>query len=314
MRYMKRFLEKIGISPNSLTELDWSHDAKFLLLDSTAGKALNVWETLRENHDKSGYWPIIIGDALEELEWLKPADDTCISVSAPNTQSLMALTDLTKDLSEQLAKLHSTTSKSLESLERQMTKPRETMATMIAAAATADAETITTIYSETMGPAEAIAKGELFDFESWLEHRNAQSSLEEILQTEPSFEHEPTECIGVLEAEPETPCSLLLVKSLESWHVPAHLAFGAWNECPPSYVHVAALKRWNAAQAAEIVSITRDSFYTRVQNPVESFDLAMALAEEHYAYCPDLVHQSDGSLKGLAQEILGASIWSFWWN
>lgn len=313
MRYMKRFLEKIGIQPASLTDLDWAPDSKFLLLTLTVEEALNAWETLRANHEKSGYWPIIIGDAAEELEWLKPPDESRISVAAPEAQSLMSMVSITENLQEQLSALNTLTQRSLSSWEAQMTKPRETIVTMIASATTADPKVLATIYSETMAPAEAIAKGDGFDFAAWVAHRCAQSSLQEFLDAEPTFEHQPTESIGVLEAEPEQPCSLLLVKSLESWHTPAHLAFGAWNACPPSYVHVAALKRWNTAQRAELVSITRDSFYVRVNDPVESFDMALALAEEQYAYCPDLVQQSDGSLKGLAQEILDASLWSFWW-
>ncbi len=313
MRYMKRLLEKVGVASNTLTELDWARDSKFLLLESTAGEALSVWEALRENHEKSGYWPIIIGDASEELEWLTPPDETRISVAAPNTEGLMQLTNQIQELSEMLSNVRSTTTNQITAISNQTGPWKETMTAMIESTAAADVESLTTIYSETMAPAEAIAKSELFDFIGWVEHRCKQSSPT-IIETEPSFEHEPTECIGALEAEPETPCSLLLVKSVESWHVPAHLAFGAWNDCPPSYVHVAALKGWNKQYAAEIVSITRDSFYTRVQNPVTTMKKAVSVAEQHYAYCPDLVHQSDGSLKGLAQEILNAELWSFWWS
>jgi hypothetical protein len=35
---------------------------------------------------------------------------------------------------------------------------------------------------------------------------------------------------------------------------------------------------------------------------------------EMYYFCPDVVDQGTGSVKALAESILGANVWFFWWD
>ncbi|WP_149828561.1 DUF4253 domain-containing protein [Streptomyces tailanensis] len=43
---------------------------------------------------------------------------------------------------------------------------------------------------------------------------------------------------------------------------------------------------------------------------------AEAVAAEHFAFCPDNIHQgtADGSLRTYVQSLLGEHTWSFWWD
>jgi hypothetical protein len=43
---------------------------------------------------------------------------------------------------------------------------------------------------------------------------------------------------------------------------------------------------------------------------------ALALAWEHFVYCPDRVYQCTrtGTLDELAAELLNAPVWYFWWD
>ena len=40
----------------------------------------------------------------------------------------------------------------------------------------------------------------------------------------------------------------------------------------------------------------------------------MELAEEQFAYCPDIVHQGVGTISALASMLLDGTAWYFWWD
>jgi hypothetical protein len=40
----------------------------------------------------------------------------------------------------------------------------------------------------------------------------------------------------------------------------------------------------------------------------------MELAQEHFIYCPELVHQGTQTLNSLAANICNNTIWNFWWD
>lgn len=111
---------------------------------------------------------------------------------------------------------------------------------------------------------------------------------------------------------------LLLVPVQESWQIPSILTFSGcgWNECPPTQVHIAFLKRWHEKYGAELLCMGKDSLYLLVKKPVQTREEALSLATEQYPYCPDNVLQGGGNstLSGGAIDLLDAKIWEFWWD
>ncbi|PSJ40585.1 DUF4253 domain-containing protein [Allosphingosinicella deserti] len=107
---------------------------------------------------------------------------------------------------------------------------------------------------------------------------------------------------------------LLLIPTAKSWEVPAYLAWGGWNACPPPAVHVAALKAWHERYGAELVGLNGDTLNLRVaRRPTERAE-ALALARDFYRYCPDIVDQGTGTLAPLAAGLMTSDWWYFWWD
>lgn len=94
----------------------------------------------------------------------------------------------------------------------------------------------------------------------------------------------------------------------------ARLRYGGWNDCPPPAVHVAMHRAWRERHGAMPVAVTFDVVECRVPRPPEDQAAAMALAEQHYGYCPDVVEQGVGTIADLAGGLLGGSTWYFWWD
>jgi hypothetical protein len=107
---------------------------------------------------------------------------------------------------------------------------------------------------------------------------------------------------------------LVLVPARASWQVPAHLAFGGWNECPPDEVHVALLHRWHQRYGAELVVMTGSILELRVAQPPRTRSDALALAQEQFTYCPDIVTQGTETVGRLAASLLNGHTWFFWWD
>jgi len=51
-----------------------------------------------------------------------------------------------------------------------------------------------------------------------------------------------------------------------------------------------------------------------VDKPPHSQTEALALANEHFAYCEDIVTQGVGTIEGLAATLLEGKTWFFWWD
>jgi hypothetical protein len=105
-----------------------------------------------------------------------------------------------------------------------------------------------------------------------------------------------------------------LVPTANCWHVPAHLRFGAWNECPQSEEHVALMRFWQQNFGAEVVGITSDVVEMLVEFPPSNKVDALKLAKQQYLYCQDIVDQGTQTLEVLAAGLLGGTSWFFWWD
>ncbi|TCU67283.1 uncharacterized protein DUF4253 [Bradyrhizobium sp. R2.2-H] len=96
--------------------------------------------------------------------------------------------------------------------------------------------------------------------------------------------------------------------------IPAHLRWGGWNGCPTAEYHVAALRSWRERYGVELIGINSDTLNLRVSIKPKTREEALALAREHYTYCPDIVDQGTGSLSSLAAELMANDWWFFWWD
>lgn len=118
----------------------------------------------------------------------------------------------------------------------------------------------------------------------------------------------------VLSGEPLPEVAIALLPTRDGAEAAAWLGFGGWNECPEPAEHVAVMRRWGARFGAELVSIGPDTVEARVQARPRDLDAARALAEEQYAYAPDIVDQGTGSLERLAAALATSQLWYFWWD
>jgi hypothetical protein len=91
----------------------------------------------------------------------------------------------------------------------------------------------------------------------------------------------------------------------------AYLHFGGWNQCPKPPVHIALARRWRERYGAVQVSNTHDSVEFRVAQPLTDREDALALALVQYHYCSDSIPDR---LEVAAAELIGATVWHFWWD
>lgn len=98
------------------------------------------------------------------------------------------------------------------------------------------------------------------------------------------------------------------------WEVCAVRPFGNWNEVPDDATVTAVIKSWYERFGALPACLTQDVMEFWLDRPVTDPQAACDLALEHYAFCPDAVDQGAESFQALAQQILNAHVWSFWWD
>ncbi len=74
------------------------------------------------------------------------------------------------------------------------------------------------------------------------------------------------------------------------WEVFAYLPFGGWNECPDTDELMAVTKYWFEQYGAVPAVMTHDVLEFDLPAPVPQ-ERAMEVAQEQYAFCPDVVDQ-----------------------
>ena len=78
----------------------------------------------------------------------------------------------------------------------------------------------------------------------------------------------------------------------------------------------AVLRSWEDRFGIRVVALGFDTLTVSVARPPTTEAEALALAAEHFAFCPDNIHQSslDSLEKYAADALLGRETWSFWWD
>lgn len=106
-----------------------------------------------------------------------------------------------------------------------------------------------------------------------------------------------------------------LIAASHGYLVPGLLTWtGAANHGLEGSDHVAILKYWHDRHGAELVSLGWDVLELSVPRPPSDPQTAMAVAEEQWWYCPDIVDQGVETLDALAAVQVPAHHWYFWWD
>ncbi|GHH88661.1 DUF4253 domain-containing protein [Streptomyces capitiformicae] len=110
---------------------------------------------------------------------------------------------------------------------------------------------------------------------------------------------------------------LALVPARRSADIPAAIGWGGPMNHENDVARLCAvLRSWEDRFGIRVVALTFDQLIVSVATPPTTEADAEAVAAEHFAFCPDNIHQgtADGSLRTYAHTLLGEHTWTFWWD
>jgi hypothetical protein len=106
-----------------------------------------------------------------------------------------------------------------------------------------------------------------------------------------------------------------LVATTRPADVPAIIGWtGPLNHEPDMGKLAAIMRSWEDRFGAYLIGLGFDTMSFIVERPPTTIEHALAIAAEHFAFCPDRVWQDKGSLHNLATSLLDAQLWFFWWD
>lgn len=105
-----------------------------------------------------------------------------------------------------------------------------------------------------------------------------------------------------------------LITLKHPFEAPAYLGFGGWNDAPMPELQVAMLREWHRVHGAVPIAMTGDVLECFVERPPQNESDAMALAQQQWIFCDDIVSQGTQSVRKLAIEIYQSPRWFFWWD
>ena len=175
-----------------------------------------------------------------------------------------------------------------------------------------------------LGPAD----GWLDDAESVLHEgddelgRLSEVDVEELLRVKGAEAGEPPRGVATLPTRGDStftvakaPGLLGLVQAEHGWQIPALLPWaGSTNWEIFGAEHAAVLRRWDERVDVEVVAMSWDVLELYVADPPEETADAVELAQEVYAYCPDLLAAGVPTLDDLAVHMVKSKAWYFRWN
>ncbi|KOV49911.1 hypothetical protein ADL00_45190 [Streptomyces sp. AS58] len=109
---------------------------------------------------------------------------------------------------------------------------------------------------------------------------------------------------------------LALVPARRSADIPAAVGWsGPLNHENDVARLCAVLRSWEDRFGIRVVALTFDQLIVSVAAPPTTREEAEAVAVEHFAFCPDNIHQSsEPGLGAYAEHLIDQEIWSFWWD
>ncbi|HEY9777823.1 MAG TPA: DUF4253 domain-containing protein [Planktothrix sp.] len=119
---------------------------------------------------------------------------------------------------------------------------------------------------------------------------------------------------NILTDKPYESVVLLLVPTKTPWEVAAYLSLGHGHDRLKPYEHFALHKFWHENYGAEIITSTSDTVEMLVSRPPNSLDDAQRVAQQQFAYAPDIVNHGTGKTSALAAQLLDGKTWYFWWD
>lgn len=76
----------------------------------------------------------------------------------------------------------------------------------------------------------------------------------------------------------------------------------------------AVVRSWEDRFGVRVIGIGFNSLDLSVAAPPATSRDALHVAAEHWTFCPEVIVQGPGSLEGHAEQILGSTLWSFFWE
>ncbi|WP_327700717.1 DUF4253 domain-containing protein [Streptomyces decoyicus] len=89
---------------------------------------------------------------------------------------------------------------------------------------------------------------------------------------------------------------------------------GPLNYANDTAVFSAVLRDWEQCFGARVVCAGFSTLLLSVAAPPADRDASLAIAAEHFAFCPDNVWQGPGNLTVYADQLIDAHEWEFWWD
>ncbi|WP_200303918.1 DUF4253 domain-containing protein [Streptomyces adelaidensis] len=110
---------------------------------------------------------------------------------------------------------------------------------------------------------------------------------------------------------------LALVPARRSADIPAAIGWGGPMNHENDVARLCAvLRSWEDRFGIRVVALTFDRLVLSVAAPPTTEAEAEAVADEHFAFCPDNIRQgtADGTRHSYARTLPGERAWSFWWD
>ncbi|MFF0286052.1 DUF4253 domain-containing protein [Streptomyces sp. NPDC005262] len=110
---------------------------------------------------------------------------------------------------------------------------------------------------------------------------------------------------------------LALIPARRSADVPAAIGWtGPLNYDNDAAPFSAVLRSWEDRFGIRVAGLEPDMLYVSVAAPPTTMTEALAVAAQHFAFCPDTVWQGyeESLTEYAAVRVLGKRAWSFWWD
>jgi Domain of unknown function (DUF4253) len=291
--------QSCGLDSSTLQDLSPKSSAFKIYSITVPGKdALSARQRLRDQAETTGYWPVIAGSPAE----FAGRDIETLNAKLPEIATLIKESH---DLSVDEWFLHAFAK--LDFREQEVSA--EVGIPMHAAFKE---------YTDNFSPAglkrfEEIAQSHDINADGWLSGEYTCLHCPAPVVT-PTSEDDLVGHKNILTNQPYERVVILLVPTKHAWEVPAFLSIGIGEPLHEPYEHAAIQKFWHEKYGAEIITSTSDTIEMFVSRPPTTNEEAIELAQQQFAYAPDIVNHGIGKTSALASQLKNGTSWYFWWD